>query len=732
MTTVSPTKILFIEDVPADAELAMLELKKRGLDFQSELVDTREGLLSALESFGPNIVISDFSMPKFDGMSALLLVRERHPFLPFIVLTGSMNEETAVDCMKAGASDYVIKEHMSRLPFAVREALKHGILLKKHAEQENLLRQSEERYRSIFSNTHAVMMILDPKSSKVVDANQAAVDFYGWPKEELIGKPVGEINTLAPDMLREQLRRAVNTEKKSFLFRHRLADGSIRDVETHSGPVSIGDQVFLLSIIHDISDRIAAQRERDKLSEKLAHYLQTSPTITYSLGVQSGTASMTWISENVRYLLGYTVEEAMSPDWWFDNLVQTDRADALLSVSLVLEKGSYAHEYRFLRKDRTIIWIRDQKRLVEDNQGNGEIVGTLTDISDIKQAAQEINLKSTALEVLDTAMVITNRDGGIEWVNKAFETLTGFSRTESIGRNPRDLVNSGKHDAQFYKTMWDTILSGRSWRGELTNKKKSGELYQEEMTITPVMNSRQQIEHFIAVKADITERTRSRERIEASLREKEILLHEIHHRVNNNLQIVTSLLHLSSANITDSRVNSLLNEINRRITAMSIIHEMFYDTLDVSRIDFSVYLQHLAVDLLREYRVEPGEIEIIQRTESVMMDLETAIPVGLIVSEIASNSIKAIMGNKRQSRPLGRLTIAMRNDPTDTVTIEIADDGPGMPKSVDPATAHTMGMLLTRILAEQLRGSTDFASDKGTVVTLRFPLTYFEKKGADR
>jgi len=266
-------RILFVEDVPTDTELAEREFVKNGIQYESKRVESEPDFRFALKTFKLDVVISDYSMPRFDGMEALMITKEVDPFLPFIVLTGSMNEDTAVACMKAGASDYVIKEHMSRLTFAIREALERRSIQKKSTEQAVLLRQSEERYRSIFADSNAVMLIIDPTGTSIMDANNAALDFYGWSKDELIGKKIAEINTLSPEAIQNEIRQAVMMKKNHFQFRHRRANGSVADVEVHSGPVRFGDQTFLLSIVHDISKRLAFESERDALALKLSHYL---------------------------------------------------------------------------------------------------------------------------------------------------------------------------------------------------------------------------------------------------------------------------------------------------------------------------------------------------------------------------------------------------------------------------------------------------------------------------
>src|SRR5450759_5969284 len=120
----------------------------------------------------------------------------------------------------------------------------------------------------------------------------------------------------------------------------------------------------------------------------------------------------------------------------------------------------------------------------------------------------------TALEGAATGMVITNREGTIQWINSGFSKMTGYSSEDVVGRNPR-ILNAGTHDQSFYADLWRTILSGSSWHGEIVNRRKDGSLYTEEQSITPIFNERQELSHFIGIKHDIT----TRKRMEVELRE---------------------------------------------------------------------------------------------------------------------------------------------------------------------------------------------------------------------
>ena len=185
-------RILIVEDLPSDADLAKREITSTLSLCVFEVVETEKDYLAALERFQPDLIISDYKMPHFDGLTALKLAQQYAPVVPFIILTGSMNEETAVECMKAGATDYVIKEHIKRLGLAVVSALeqKRLHLEKERAEAEeraaqNALRESEERYRSFFDNSIDAVLLTSPDGS-ILKANAEACRIFGHTEEELL------------------------------------------------------------------------------------------------------------------------------------------------------------------------------------------------------------------------------------------------------------------------------------------------------------------------------------------------------------------------------------------------------------------------------------------------------------------------------------------------------------------------------------------------------------------
>ena len=266
-------KILFVEDVLRDAELNWRELEKNGIVFSKLLVDNRKDFLEGLKSFKPDIIISDYSLPQFSGMEALLLRNELVPQTPFIVVTGSVNEEVAVECMKAGAEDYVIKEHLTRLPFAVKEAFKKSLEKKEKKATEDALRKERKMLRTLIDNLPDPIYVMDKDCRKVI-ANNADLSNIGLGNEsEVLGKT--DIELFEGDIgLRghSKNKEVIGSGKALINFEEDFVDskGERRWLLTTKIPLHDidGTIIGLVGIGHDITERKRAEEELIKAKEK--------------------------------------------------------------------------------------------------------------------------------------------------------------------------------------------------------------------------------------------------------------------------------------------------------------------------------------------------------------------------------------------------------------------------------------------------------------------------------
>ena len=341
----------------------------------------------------------------------------------------------------------------------------------KEAEQRELrLVQSEAKYRTVFDGSDVPMFIIDPDELVIMEANSAAVLNYGWSKEQFSGKPVTELNTLDHDALKEVASKAKYRVGNTFNLRHRKSDGTVIEVEVYTSPIELEGQTRLLSIVHDVTRRRMVESQRDAAEQKLSHYLATSPTISYSMVIEKGSSRLVWVSENIQRILGYSVTEATATEWWFDHVHPDDRTKLLTAIADLTSTTEAVREYRFLRKDRKPVWMRDIIRLHRTDSGSVEFVGTLIEIEQTRLLEARLQLEAAALEAADNAVLITDRNGVIEWINEAYVRLSGYTREESIGHKPRDLVHSGAQGNSFYSSLWSTIQSGKVWRGTIVNR----------------------------------------------------------------------------------------------------------------------------------------------------------------------------------------------------------------------------------------------------------------------
>lgn len=218
---------------------------------------------------------------------------------------------------------------------------------------------------------------------------------------------------------------------------------------------------------------------------------------------------------------------------------------------------------------------------------------------------------------------------------------------------------------------------------------------------------------------DITEHMRMEEELKASLREKEALLREIHHRVKNNMQVISSLFGLQSDFIADPQALELFRESQNRIQSMALIHEKLYRSTNLACIDLAAYIKDLAAELCRSYGVDKGRIALQVTGEQVAFDVDTAIPCGLILQELISNCLKhAFPGDKT-----GEIHIVLRADGDEKCALTVRDTGVGFPAGIDFHSADTLGLQLVSMLTEQLGGTIVREPGTGTIVTLTFPIS---------
>jgi two-component sensor histidine kinase/ActR/RegA family two-component response regulator len=230
----------------------------------------------------------------------------------------------------------------------------------------------------------------------------------------------------------------------------------------------------------------------------------------------------------------------------------------------------------------------------------------------------------------------------------------------------------------------------------------------------------------VALHAEIRERQRAEEQIKASLKEKEVLLREIHHRVKNNLQVITTLFNLQSKTIKDDQARELIRESQNRVKSMALIHEKLYRARDLARVDFAQYVRSLATHLLRSYAVDARRVDLQITAENVCLGVDTAIPCGLIINELVCNALRHAFPGERT----GQIQIDLRSGNDNRYVLTVRDDGVGFPRDLDFQNTESLGLQIVTALTQQLEGTIELGPEKGTGTT--FTITFSELKYKER
>jgi len=594
-------KILILEDVPLDSELMEAELRRDGIDFVSHCVEKKEEFRRELMVFEPDVILADHSLPDFDGISAMYMAQNLSPQTPFIFVSGQMGEEFAVEMLKKGATDYVLKHNLSKLGHSVKRSLKEAEKYSEKKEAEEQLAKSEKKYKTLFELSPDYVVVLDPEGM-VLDINHRVEEDSGLPRADFVGKHVNEIvqSFIGNSLTNEMLKLSFWSKDQVKPIEIEVEDeGVVNYIEVHHAPIMRKGEVFA---IHIIGRNITERKNGEKAlieSKKHLHHLNT-------------------------YL------------------------EAIINAS-------------------------------------------------------------------PFAIVDLYPDGKVKslW-NPAAENIFGWEKEEVLG-NPLPFINENK-EIECRKIMERALLGESKSDIELECLRKDETPIHAMMATAPLLHVDGNIQGIMATFADISDMVRAENKIKSSLEEKEVLLREIHHRVKNNLQIISSLMSLQSEYTREPETLKMFQESKNRIRSMALIHEKLYQSEDMAHIDFGEYLKSMVNMLSTFYREKRDRVTVSLNCDNVHLEIDTAISVGLIVNELVSNGFKhAFPGEKT-----GEIKINLSKDQQNYL-LEVADDGVGIPEGMDFKNTESLGLQIVQTLTLQLKGSLGVENIKGTKFKLVFP-----------
>jgi len=443
-----PLHVLFVEDRPSDVELSLLELRSAGFDVTSDTVDTRAEFETKLRAGKYDVVLSDYRLQGWVGMDALDLMRSSGRNIPFILVTGSLGDEAAVDCVKRGAADYVIKDHLSRLPIAIRQALEQRRLRHSEAVAVSALESSEERYRDLVENSSDAILLMS--GGKWTFANRAAARLFGATgPEDLIGRPL--LDSVEPSVRREvhqRLEHSTATGEVNLPIERRLVrlDGSLLDVDVLAIPMTDGLMVGAQVIMRDITSR---KRMEEALKEREERFRQITENIREAFYmVKADLSELLYVSPAYEGIAGRSREEVYRDLRVFFAAVHPDDLAQVQADLAQVRRGAEieSREFRLLRPDGEVRWVLG--RTVPVRNASGEVyrlAGVALDITERKLAEEELKESEERFrgvyENTTIGLYRTTPSGRIVMANPALLRMLGFATFDELAR--RNLEESG-------------------------------------------------------------------------------------------------------------------------------------------------------------------------------------------------------------------------------------------------------------------------------------------------
>ncbi|MHB8053804.1 MAG: PAS domain S-box protein [Candidatus Aminicenantales bacterium] len=596
-----------------------------------------------------------------------------------------------------------------------------GLNVTKGKETDQERRANEIWLSMIYNNVHDVIFVVDVEPDdrfRFVSVNRRFLEVTGLMEDQIVGRLVHEvIPEPAHALVFGKYREAIRTRQSARWEEVSVYPAGIRVGEVTVAPIydSAGNGTQLIGTVHDITERKRAEDALQESEEKYRTLVEYAAEAI--LIVQDG--KLKFVNRMSGKISGFSESELLSSP--FLEFIHPDDRKVVGERYLKRLQGDTSvakYEFRLMRKDGGIKWVELNAVLVTW-EGRPATLNFLNDITE-RRRAEGMLVKSEKRfrelsDLLPQIIFETDIKGNLTFANKYGIKSFGYSPEEfQSGINIFALF--APEDREGVQRRLGEVLSGSETDiREFQGRRKDGNRFPLLVHATAILEDGQTI-GIRGIAIDITERKRAEEVIQASLREKEVLLREIHHRVKNNMQVISSLFNLQAGKTQNRECREILKDGQTRIRAMSLVHEKLYQSRDLSKIDLAVYIQSLVLHLFHVYLADSHQVRLETDFEEVYLDVNSAVPCGLILNELISNCLK-------HAFPVGRkgiIRLGVKHGPDETIILRVADDGIGFPKDFDFRQAEGLGLQITNLLVGQLEATIDLDRTNGIAFTVTF------------
>jgi PAS domain S-box-containing protein len=658
---IETVRVLVVEDNPADVELIKEYLPgMRPVRFQFESVPRLSEALARLKEKAFDLLLIDLGLPDSQGIDTFLNLQKAAPETAAIILTGNNDEEMAVMAVRNGAQDYLIKGEING---TVLLRVARYAIERKRAEEA--LRESEGKLKALFGILPVGVGVLD-KDRNFLYGNAFLEAMMELSAEELSLGYFRRRKYLRPDgtpMPAEEIASERALKEKRAI--HNIETGSVKDdgqtiwMNVSAVPVDLPEWRVVV-----VSSDITKRKENEK---------------------RQVLAMQVLAALNRRNDIGLLVEDIL-------HLIKNNTGFDAIAIRL---KEGYDYPY-YVTNGFSPTFVEAERFLCERDLSGKAVLDS--DGNPILECMCGNILRGR----FDPAKPFFTERGSF-WTNCTTDLLASTTEKDRLARTRNRCNGEGYESVALIPIRSEDEVIGLL---QLNDHRRG-------------MLTLDKIEFFEEMGASIgiaVARKRAAAAIESSLREKEVLIKEIYHRVKNNMQIVSSLLNLQSAATSSEECRGILKEARTRIRAMSLIHEKLYQSHNLMNIDMGDYTRNLADHLFQVYVPHSGQIRLEMEFEKVLLDINSSVPCGLLLNELISNSLKYAFPEGRK----GILKIGLRRGIENMVELRVEDDGVGFPEEFDFRNAGTFGFQIVNMLVSQLDATIELDRTNGAAFTVMF------------
>jgi len=755
--------ILFIYDSKDEISPIIQKLKENNFNVQLESFENQINLCSMVVKGKSDIILSDYNAWTRLGLKILKIIKERDLIVPFIVVGKKVDEKIMISLIEAGINDYFEEDNLNRLVPTIKREIKNANFIKKLKNINFSQCLTEEKFQTLLKISKFMIYTVD-LNTNFLDVNNTFNKFLGYNKEEIHDSSnIYEfIHPYDKKILINGIKKIMeNSIVHNIEYRLKKKDGTYLQLSSNLAPIfnnpsemngilfvsedltktrkiqkSINDHIHRQALIAQFGLETNTETNIDNSFNKATSLLAEILNVEYTkileilpdkkflklragVGWHKGLVGNATVENNKNSQAGFTllttvpiVVENLKTETRFCAPKLLADHDVISGMSVIIQGKNTTFGILGIHTKEHRIFSKDDINFLQS------IANVLAGVIDRDSAEKDLRESEEKYRILTEQSLLGTlivEDGQVIFANKGMSNIFGFSLDEILTWNINTISQYIlPKDTQTIIDNYNKILNEEIsfFQSEIRMKKKNKEyIYIHHYSKKICLHGNPAL--FINL-IDITNQKKNELLLESSIAEKEILLKEIHHRVKNNLQIISSLIVLQEQYVKDERILNIFKDFKGRIKVMALIHQTLYNSENLSKINLPEYIKNLVGNLFKVYSTHSKKIKLELNIDNIDFSLDNANACGLIINELVSNSLKHAFSKDDE----GKISVKLKKTDNDGILLEVYDNGIGFSYDVDYKNSDSLGLKLIFTMIKQMDGKISIERNKGTHVKI--------------